>query len=168
MCLDAGTYPVFVSEYVEGSGNNKALELYSPTGLDLSLCAIRRYANGTMTPTSIALSGTLAAGGLFVVCNPGISDASACDMTNATISHNGDDAYDLFCDGAVVDTFGRIGEDPGTEWAGGGLSTLDQTLRRKCSVTSGDVDGSDPFDPSVEYDGAATDDLSDLGVRSCP
>jgi hypothetical protein len=168
MCLDAGVGPLLISEYVEGSSNNKALELFSATGIDLSACEVRRYSNGTTTPTSIALSGTLAAGSTYVICNPLISDTSSCDLTSAILNHNGDDAYDLFCDGAVLDTFGQIGVDPGAEWAGSGVSTLNQTLRRKCAVTAGDTNGTDVFDPSVEYDGVAVDDFTGLGTRGCP
>ena len=28
---------LFISEYVEGSGNNKAIEVYNPTGSDINL-----------------------------------------------------------------------------------------------------------------------------------
>ena len=89
------------------------------------------------------------------------------------MNHNGDDAYDLFCGGMVVDTFGQIGTDPGTEWSGGGLSTLDYVLTRQCSVMTGDMNGSDAFDPSTQWMGAAWVDaatsLGGLGNRSeCP
>ncbi len=163
------------SEYVEGSSSNKALEIANVGGsdADLGTCEIRRYTNGGTSPTSIALSGTLAAGDLFVVCHGSIEDASACDLTSGSVNHNGNDAYDLYCMGAVVDTFGTIGTDPGTEWAGGGLSTVDHVLTRKCSVTMGDTDGSDDFDPSVGWEGTAWVDaatsLGGLGDRAeCP
>lgn len=164
------------SEYVEGTSFNKAIEIANIGGMDadLSTCILRRYTNGATTTTNFALTGTLAAGDVLVICNGGLDMAATrCDLTTTVINHNGDDAYDLECDGTVVDTFGRIGEDPGTEWSGGGLTTLDHVLTRQCSVTTGDVDGSDAFDPSVEWTGAAwsspTASLAGLGNRSeCP
>lgn len=40
---------LFISEYVEGSGNNKALEIYNPTSgtIDLSEYIVIRYSNGS-------------------------------------------------------------------------------------------------------------------------
>lgn len=57
---------LFISEYVEGVGNNKALEIYNPTNatIDLSDYFIARYSNGANTVTAancVQLSGTVAA-----------------------------------------------------------------------------------------------------------
>lgn len=57
---------LFISEYVEGWSNNKALEIYNPTGqtIDLSQYMIVRYSNGATTATSanaVQLVGTVAA-----------------------------------------------------------------------------------------------------------
>ena len=48
---------------------------------------------------------------------------------------------------------GQVGFDPGTAWGSGMTSTLDHTLRRKASVSAGDPDGSNAFDPAAEWDG---------------
>ncbi|MEM9070168.1 MAG: lamin tail domain-containing protein [Myxococcota bacterium] len=159
-----------ISEYVEGSSNNKALEIYNGTGsVDLSACELRRYTNGATTFTDIALSGTLAADETYVICSSGANDTllALCDQTSGSISHNGDDAYELACDGEVIDSFGRVGEDPGDAWTGGGVSTQNQTLRRQCTVTEGDTTSNDEFDPSVEWDQFSIDDFSNLGERGC-
>ncbi|NOY91334.1 MAG: hypothetical protein GXP55_08995, partial [Deltaproteobacteria bacterium] len=164
------------SEYVEGSSSNKALEITNigTTPADLSTCSVQLYRNGSSSvSTTIALSGILTtdiltAGSSLVLCNTRISDATNCDSLTGSISHNGDDAYDLVCGTTVKDTFGQIGTDPGVEWAGGGISTQNQTLRRKCSVTTGDTNGADAFDPSVEWDGFPIDTLGDLGSYTCP
>ena len=60
---------LFISEYVEGSGNNKALELYNPTNaaIDLSDYKLVRYSNGGTTPYGVNLSGTIEAKSTFVV-----------------------------------------------------------------------------------------------------
>ncbi|MEZ4337156.1 MAG: lamin tail domain-containing protein [Sandaracinaceae bacterium] len=177
--VTVATAPVlFFSEYVEGNSNNKAMEIVNAGGsaADLSMCAIRRYTNGStsVSATYDFPAMTLAAGDVFVVCNGSLEGAATlCDDTSSVINHNGDDAYDLFCAGMVVDTFGQIGTDPGTEWSGGGLSTLDYVLQRACTVTSGDMDGSDAFDPSVQWTGTAWVDaatsLGGLGNRAeCP
>lgn len=149
------------TEYVEGTGSHKAIELGNVGGSPLSLapCTLRLYANGSEVPTSSApLSGTLAPGAQFVLCNAGTDSAETrCDATSATVNHNGDDAYDLVCLGETVDTFGRIGERPTSPpfWRGGGYDTQDFVLRRRCEVSAGDLDGADPFDPSVEWEGEA-------------
>ena len=62
---------LFISEYVEGWSNNKALEIYNPTStpIDLSLYFVTRYSNGSSTATvanSIQLSGTIAPFGVYV------------------------------------------------------------------------------------------------------
>ena len=57
----------------------------------------------------------------------------------------------------MIDSIGQIGFDPGTEWGTGLTSTADNTLRRKLLIEAGDANGSDLFDPAVEWDGFATD-----------
>lgn len=56
---------LFISEYLEGLSNNKALEIYNPTGqaVDLSGYFVVRYDNGSSTPTvlnAVQLRGTVA------------------------------------------------------------------------------------------------------------
>jgi hypothetical protein len=62
---------IFISEYVEGWSNNKALEIYNPTStpIDLSQYFVARYSNGATTATvanSVQLSGTVAPYDVFV------------------------------------------------------------------------------------------------------
>ena len=63
--------------------------------------------------------------------------------------------------------FGSTDGTVGTEWSGGGLSTLDQTLRRACPATP-DTDLSDAFDPSAGWVGEPANTFDGLGARSCP
>ena len=60
---------LFISEYVEGSYNNKAIELYNPTSdaIDLSNYALSRWSNGSQQPLRTVLSGTIEANDAFVV-----------------------------------------------------------------------------------------------------
>lgn len=65
---------LFFSEYVEGSGNNKALEIYNPTTqtIDLSNYYIVRYSNGSSAYTEggiTRLSGMLESFKTFVFVN---------------------------------------------------------------------------------------------------
>ena len=55
----------------------------------------------------------------------------------------------------MLDSIGQVGVDPGTEWGTGLTSTADNTLRRKATVTAGDPNGADAFDPAAEWDGFA-------------
>ena len=62
---------IFISEYVEGWSNNKALEIYNPTSapIDLSQYFVARYSNGATTATvanAVQLSGTVAAYDVYV------------------------------------------------------------------------------------------------------
>ncbi len=156
---------MILSEYIEGSSNNKAWEIYNggASSVDLSACTLRLYRNGGTTATDIALSGTLASTETHVICNSSFSMPGLCDQTSGSLNHNGDDAFDLVCDGMVLDSFGDTLGDPGDAWTGGGISTQNETLRRKCTVTEGDTDLSDAFDPSVEWDGFPIDTFDNLG-----
>ncbi len=162
---------LLITEYLEGASNDKALELTAGAPVDLSTCELRRFTNGATTYTAISMTGMLAAGESHVLCNSSISDASMCDEMSSQVNHNGDDAYELWCGGMLLDSFGQVGFDPGTAWEAGGVSTRDQDLRRKC--TSGpDTDSSDIFDPSVDWTQfdltPAPLPFGDLGTYTCP
>jgi len=60
---------LFISEYVEGSGNNKAIEIYNPTPntIDLSAYQLVRYSNGGFEPNAVGLTGTIESKSTFVV-----------------------------------------------------------------------------------------------------
>lgn len=62
---------IFISEYVEGWSNNKALEIYNPTNqtIDLSQYFVARYSNGSASATvanAVQLSGTIQPYDVFV------------------------------------------------------------------------------------------------------
>ncbi|MBM6401191.1 ExeM/NucH family extracellular endonuclease [Phycicoccus sonneratiae] len=170
----AAATDLFFSEYVEGSSSNKAIEIYNGTGTSVDLAAgaytLALYSNGSATPSrSVALSGTIAAGDVFVAANPS-ADASITDVADLedgnVVNWNGDDAIALAKDGVLLDVFGQIGTDPGTQWGSGSTSTLDHTLRRLDTVCAGDPDGSDAFDPSVQWAGFANNTTDGLGSHS--
>ncbi len=166
---------LFFSEYIEGTSNNKALEIYNGTGATVDLAAgsynVQMHFNGNPVATlTISLTGSVAAGDVYVVAQ---STATAtilaqADQTNGSGWFNGDDAVVLRKGTTVVDVIGQIGVDPGTEWGSGLTSTADNTLRRKATVSAGDPNGGDAFDPSVEWNGFATDTFGGLGSHLLP
>jgi hypothetical protein len=164
----------YFSEYIEGSSNNKAVEIYNPGSIAFPLtgCAIKVFANGSATATSsFTLTGTsIAANDVYVFCQASyaLDDKTECDQTtSSTQVWNGDDAVALVCGTTTYDVIGQIGVDPGTEWGTGLTSTADNTLLRVCESFAGDADGSNAFDPSVQWKGYATDSHF-LGARNCP
>jgi uncharacterized protein len=153
---------LFFSEYIEGSSNNKALEIYNGTGTDIDLAAngynIQMFFNGSASAgLTINLAGTVADGDVFVIAQSSADTTilSQADQTNGAGWFNGDDAVVLRKGTTVLDVIGQIGFDPGSEWGSGLTSTADNTLRRKTNICAGDPNGSDPFDPSIEWDGYA-------------
>lgn len=165
---------LLISEYVEGSSFNKAIEIYNPSaaGVDLAAAgyALKLYFNGSTTPTSIALTGTVAAGDVFVFAqqnstatpvDPAIT--AQADQTSTASLWNGDDAIALVKGDVIVDVIGQIGVDPGTEWGTGLASTADDTLRRNAGIVVGDADGTNPFDPALEWTGYASNTFDGLG-----
>jgi hypothetical protein len=157
---------LFISEYIEGSSNNKALEIFNGTGaaVDLSIYSLALYSNGATVGLTYALTGTLANGEVLVIAN---SQANATILGQADITiafasgqfgvnWNGDDAVALLKDGVVIDVFGVIGVDPGTFWAvNGDGDTLDNTLVRKATV-NGPVSTWDPAQWDVYPQDTAT------------
>ncbi len=171
----AQTADLFISEYIEGTSNNKAIEIYNGTGAAVNLSTgaykLLQYNNGALTPNlTVALTGTIAAGDVYVVANSSSNAAilAQADQTNGNLNFNGNDAIVLVkgATNTVVDAFGQVGNNPGTEWGTGLTSTADNTLVRKVSVCAGDVVSGDAFDPSIEWDGFAVDTLTNLGTHS--
>jgi hypothetical protein len=126
---------LFISEYVEGSGNNKALELYNPTGSSINLTGYRleRFSNGDGTSAAggvLNLSGSIAPYTTFVIVNgvgvtstaTGSSPAAdtalqaMADLLDnpypAPTFMNGNDAIALFKNTTMIDLMGKI-NDPG-------------------------------------------------------
>lgn len=129
---------LYLSEYVEGSSNNKALEIKNETSAAISLTnySIKKQTNGAGAwSTGLTLSGTLAVNGKFVIVNSGM--ASTCySTTTANLStavgemtFNGNDAIGLFKNGILIDIIGTFN---------GGTANFgaDVTLRRKTTATT--------------------------------
>ena len=163
---------VFISEYVEGGGNNKAIEIYNGTDKTILMSDYKllRYSNGKTSGANINLDDVYVnANEVFVIVNSSAnSDFTArANQLTGSISHNGDDAYSLVlkANEEVLDVFGQIGFDPGSSWNVNLVSTKDRTLRRKTSITSGDTVGNDIFDPSLQWDSFPKDTYDGLGSK---
>jgi VCBS repeat-containing protein len=180
---------LIISEYVEGSGANQAIELYNPTNqtLDLSDFTLEVYADGSNVPnmTLNIPSGSIAAGATVVIAN---SEADAdllerADLTSdaliitwdGTVDESvGNDALVLRQGGVIVDSLGQVGVNPGAEWSStvsssnntqGFLGTQNNTLRRDLSIQEGDQDVFDTFEPAEEWNGFASDTFDGLGYH---
>lgn len=149
---------LIISEYVEGSGNNKYLEIanISDSEIDLAAYTLRKYVNGAEDNfDDMALSGTLASKAVKVfrinTSELTLPEGVTAEATNSQVlNFNGDDPVALICNGEVVDLLGVFGDvDFGK----------DVTLRRKSSVTA----------PSAtynvdEWDTLEQNDVSGLGT----
>lgn len=154
---------LLISEYVEGSSFNKALELYnrSKEAIDLSDYTLELYANGATAPTStLALTGKLASEDTYVLYH---RDASAEVKSkgqfenSSVINFNGDDALVLKKSGVVVDSFGQVGER--SNWG------TDVTLVRQGAITVGDTNPNDAFNRDAEWIVYPKDTFTYLGFH---
>jgi Ca2+-binding RTX toxin-like protein len=163
---------LLISEYLEGSGSNKALEIFNGTGAPVVLDGtydVRLFANGSATATAtLPLTGTIAPGDVFVLVRSAADPAllALADQMTTNFLWNGNDAVALAKSGVLLDVIGQIGVDPGTEWGTGDTSTADNTLRRKPSVEAGDADGANAFDPAVQWTGHPIDAFDGIGSHS--
>lgn len=176
-CLASVCRPrLYFSEYVEGSGQNKALEItnYGNVPLDFvaAACSVRYYANGsTEVEANIGLTGTVDALEVHVLAKSGGSPVPSptlialADQTSGSLAFSGNDAIELVCGGVIIDSIGQVGNDPGatTGWGVDPANTYNNTLRRKSFVSEGDPISTDAFDPATEWDGFAIDTFDGLG-----
>jgi hypothetical protein len=186
---------LFFSEYAEGSGSNKYLEIYnaSETTVDLSFYAL---ANTSNAPTDSGIyeywsqfpdSSFVAPGEVFIVAD-GNADSLIASQTDWVKSYlsNGDDGYALVFGSEpsspvdpetggyiIVDFIGDWNGDPGSGWevAGEPSATKDHTLVRKCSVEGGNDDWLASAGTSAEDSEwlvLENDDWSNLGQHETP
>lgn len=146
------------SEYIEGSSNNKALEItnLSDSTVVLANYQIAQTSNGSGWTFFHEFAGeaSIEAGEQYVLITDQV-DALLFDANDADevlgfpspIHFNGDDARALIHidsqsgDTTWLDVFGEANLDPGSGWAVAGVenATREYTLIRKASVTVGDT-----------------------------
>jgi hypothetical protein len=189
----AATGDLIISEYVEGSSSNRAIELYNVSGesVDLSAFTIKQSYSGDgwgirgttpMIAYVLPLTGTLAAGEVYVIAH---ADASTEILAEADItfsyseeqgarvpSFTGDDAIGLFKYDALVDQVGFELESEGVgPWNVGDTTaaTQDNTLMRKYGTTAGNTNwasSAGTTNANSEWIIYASDDISNLGSPS--
>jgi hypothetical protein len=131
---------LYFSEYVEGSSNNKYVEIYNPTNTTINLADydIVLYFNGSVTPSAnvIALSGSLSPHNVYVIANDlaALPILKPANLTTNYLNFNGDDVVALRKSSNIIDVIGQIGVDPGAEWGSGLTSTADNTLIRNLQL----------------------------------
>lgn len=152
-----GQASLFFSEYIEGSSNNKALEIHNPTdqAVDLKDYQIAQSSNGSgwkfyhIFPDG----ASIAAGDVWVIITDQTDEAlyPSADADEvlgfpSVVHHNGDDARGLIfitdTDTTLIDVIGIPDEDPGAGWVVAGIpdGTKEHTLVRKNHILAGNTD----------------------------
>lgn len=163
---------LFISEYIEGSSNNKAIEIFNPTADTVSLSGykIANYRNGAVTTTNayiFNLSGSILPYAAYAICrttsSPALKAVCQDSITSSALNYNGDDAIALIYGTDTVDVVGKIGEDPGTGWVLGSGNTANRTLVRMPNVH----EGTKVFAVSAtQWLGFPNDDFSHIGSHT--
>lgn len=173
MTTDGGTgsaNELFISEYIEGSSNNKAIEIANVTGstIDLSMYNLRRQGNGAGSwSTKFDLSGNLNSGDVVVIINGSAANATILAQADITVPNiletnygeplnfNGNDPVGLFKNDDLIDIVGVFD-------GGSGNFAKDVTLLRKPSV----VQPNTAYDLINEWTIFAQDTVDNLGVHT--
>lgn len=97
-----------IAGYAEGSGYNKAVTIFNSgcQSIDLSEYEMRVTVNSGSTSRTIQLTGSLAGGASFMVCNNQQSTFSGCDLNTGSLIHNGNDVISIITKNTEVDTIG--------------------------------------------------------------
>lgn len=148
-----GTCSIFFSEYGEGSGFNKHLEIFNPTDsvIGLDAFAIAHTTNAPSVPgmfetwLPFEVGAEIGPGEVYLIVHPQASPdlLQFADQTYGAMS-NGDDGFGLVFgvpdDFDIVDIIGNWDGDPGSAWevAGNG-STANATLIRKPEIHKGNA-----------------------------
>ncbi len=172
---------VFISEYIEGTATNKALEIYNGTAASINMMNDYRLGvafNGAATATMYQFNKNVAPGDVFVVANSSSNAgilAVADTLSNGFANWNGDDFVGLYQMVAgspvLIDVIGVLGTDPGTSWtlAGDATGSINHTLYRKPTFLVGNSNwtlsaGTNATDS--EWTIAAVDNWTDLGMHT--
>lgn len=147
---------LFFSEYIEGSSNNKALEIYNPTSEPISLNNYRiaqsNNGGGWAYYHTFPADKTIAPGDVWVIITNSIStslfDAANADEVlayPAVVYHTGNDARGLEkttngTDWTLIDVIGNPTSNTDFDVAGVTAAAANHTLVRKSTVVKGNTD----------------------------
>jgi predicted extracellular nuclease len=154
---------LFISEYVQGSGYNKAIELYNGNShtVDLSQYQLEFHLNGAKSANfKLPLSGYLTANTTFVVANSLASSEIliVTDMTRNGIWFDADDVITLTYKGEVIDSVGQIGD--AKEPNG---SQSHKVMRRSAGAAEADTNIRDEINNSKQWNIVDENSFGGLG-----
>ena len=161
------TMELLISEYVEGSSNNKAIEIANliTSPVELDGYNLRRDSNGGGEWSErFDLTGTINVGDVIVIINANANSQILLDQADIVVvnnqstnygeplNFNGNDPVGLFKDDVLIDIVGEFG---------GGSSNFakDKTLRRKSTVVEPNIN----FDLNNEWEIFPMDTFDDIG-----
>ena len=180
LCLPASG-AVIISQYYEGSSNNKWIELYNTSSTDVDLSAANyqlglwsngnreKWKDGTAPDNHLALSGVISGNGVYLLSHGSASKpnyATADQTSNGTINFNGNDSVVLYTGTTysyanVVDAFGLTGE-----------TAKDTSFVRNADILSGtnsDFDSGEWTEFTIaQVDGASSSSSEYLGTHVVP
>ena len=124
---------LFISEYIEGGGNNKALEFYNPTSTTINLTGYSIVVLRGSSNDTIQLSGMVLANDVHVISHASASLVNIIAHSDATapIYYNGDDVIYLLKGNIVIDAFGNLPL--------AGNYAKDNTYQRKTIIQNGNL-----------------------------
>ena len=161
------TMELLISEYVEGSSNNKAIEIANliTSPVELDGYNLRRDSNGGGEWSErFDLTGTINVGDVIVIINANANSQILLDQADIVVANNqstnygeplnfnGNDPVGLFKDDVLIDIVGEFD---------GGSSNFakDKTLRRKSTVVEPNIN----FDLNNEWEIFPMDTFDDIG-----
>jgi hypothetical protein len=134
-----GQCGLFISEYVEGSSFNKAVELYNPTNLPINLngYSLMQYNSGTTHQVyTFALDGIIASKGTYVIvgsqANATFKSKADTLTGNSVLAFNGDDPIILVKGTDTLDAVGKWGDNITDT-----LFLRNSSLVRKATISQG-------------------------------
>nr|WP_315238556.1 endonuclease [uncultured Flavobacterium sp.] len=155
---------IFFSEYIEGSSNNKVLEISNFTGaqIDLSVYSIKKQSNGAGAwGSGLALTGTINDGASYVIAY-NLAATSCYNIADANLSsnstdlqYNGNDPIGLFKNNVLIDIIGTFN-------GGSPNFAIDETLRRKPGINNPNT----TFNKTGEWNSYSRDTCSGLGSHA--
>ncbi|WP_405567799.1 endonuclease [Polaribacter sp. Asnod6-C07] len=177
---------LFFSEYIEGSSNNKALEIVNLTNadIDISIYSIKRQSNGGVNGDeweyNLPLTGIIKSQDVYVIVNEAAGEFTS--STSETVKeagqflieqsdfiqiHDGDTNFGAPINFNGNDPVGLFKNDVLIDIIGtynGGTSNFakDKTIRRKSGVSQPNT----TFDLENEWDVFAKDNAEDFGSHS--
>ncbi len=144
---------LIISEYIEGSDDNKAIEIYNGTGDIIDLSGYELWTitdGGNWAEDTLILNGNLAYNDVYILSMTNADSViqTVSDSISAFINWDGNDAVGLAkiqSDTIIlIDVIGTDGSDPGTGWdvAGVNNATKGHTLVRVQDIIKGNTDWS--------------------------